>query len=33
MKSLIELSFWLIGYGLSSKDVDKIIAEIERKKK
>ena len=33
MKSLIELRFWLIGYGLSVKDADKIITEIERKKK
>jgi hypothetical protein len=32
MKSLLELRFWLIGYGLSLKDVDKIIAEIEGKK-
>jgi len=33
MKSLTELRFWLIGYGLSIKDVDKIIEEVERKKK
>lgn len=32
MKSLTELRFWLIGYGLSIKDTDKIIKEIENKK-
>jgi hypothetical protein len=33
MKNLTELRFWLIGYGLSLKDVDRIIAEIEKRKK
>lgn len=31
MKNLTELRFWLIGYGLSLKDVDKIINEIKKK--
>ena len=33
MKNLTGLTFWLIGYGLSLKDVDKIIELIERSKK
>jgi hypothetical protein len=33
MKTLTELRFWLIGYGLSLKEVDKIIEEIEKRKK
>jgi hypothetical protein len=31
MKSLQELRFWLIGYGLSLKDVDKFMNIIEKR--
>jgi hypothetical protein len=33
MKTLLELEFWLIGYGLSNKEAIKVIAYIERNKK
>jgi hypothetical protein len=32
MENLKDLEFWLIGYGLSIKDVNKIIKEIEKLK-
>jgi len=32
MKSLVELEFWLIGYGLSLKKVKKIIEYIKKNK-
>jgi hypothetical protein len=32
MKNLTELRFWLIGYGLSLKDIDKIMNIIKERK-